>query len=139
MDKHYLNPLFRPARVVVFAGDEEAGTRTPAGRDLVAALTAQPFDGSLRFLDDRLTGTLAELADARVDLAVIALPVAEALRALELAGRIKCKAAIVLGGGVAAEVARDMQRIARRHGVQLLGPNSLGLQRPRAGLTAGLA
>ena len=139
MDKHYLNPLFRPARVVVFAGDEEAGTRTPAGRDLVAALGAQPFDGSLRFLDDRLTGTLAELADARVDLAVIALPVAEALRALELAGRIKCKAAIVLGGGVAAEVARDMQRIARQHGVQLLGPNSLGLQRPRAGLNAGLA
>ena len=44
---------------------------------------------------------------------------------------------IVLGPG--AEQAADWKRIARREGVQLLGPNSLGLQRPRLGLNASVA
>ncbi|MEZ5665166.1 MAG: bifunctional acetate--CoA ligase family protein/GNAT family N-acetyltransferase, partial [Burkholderiaceae bacterium] len=60
------------------------------------------------------------------------------IEALEVAGRIKCRAALVIGSGVSADQSARIHQVARRHGVQLLGPNSLGMQRPRAGLNASL-
>lgn len=138
MDKHYLTPLFQPETVAVFAGKETPESQTPQARTLVEALTTQRFSGNLVFLDIHTTGTLADLAQTRADLAIIALPPAEAIEALEVAGRIKCKAALVIGSGTPADVAKDMHRVARRHGMQLLGPNSLGFQRPRSGLNASL-
>lgn len=138
MDKHYLTPLFQPETIAVFAGKDAPESQTPQARVLVEALTSQRFTGNLVFLDIHTTGTLADLAQTRADLAIIALPPAEAIEALEVAGRIKCKAALVVGNGTPAEVAKDMHRVARRHGMQLLGPNSLGFQRPRSGLNASL-
>jgi acetyltransferase len=138
MDKHYLTPLFQPETIAVFAGKDAPESQTPQARVLVEALTLQRFAGNLVFLDIHTTGTLADLAQTRADLAIIALPPAEAIEALEVAGRIKCKAALVVGSGAPADVAKDMHRVARRHGMQLLGPNSLGFQRPRSGLNASL-
>lgn len=136
MDKHYLNALFQPERVAVFAGSLDADPPTPHARALRDNLRAQRFGGTLVFLDIHTSGTLAELAQVRADLALIALPPSQALEALEVAGRIKCKAALVMGSGVSADVAAEMHRTARRHGMYLLGPNSLGLQRPRMGFNA---
>lgn len=138
MDKHYLTPLFQPETIAVFASKDAPESQTPQARVLVEALTLQRFTGNLVFLDIHTTGTLADLAQTRADLAIIALPPSEAIEALEVAGRIKCKAALVVGSGTPAEVAKDMHRVARRHGMQLLGPNSLGFQRPRSGLNASL-
>ena len=59
--------------------------------------------------------------------------------ALEIAGRIKCRAAVVISSGINATLAGELNRVARRHGMYLLGPNCLGFQRPRAGLNASLA
>lgn len=78
-----------------------------------------------------MTGTLAELAHSRADLALIALPPAGALAALEIAGRIRCRGALVLSAGMPAAQCAEMHQIARRYGVQLLGPNGLGFQRAR--------
>ena len=140
MDKHYLTPLFQPDTVAVFAGNhEDPASQIPHARTLCAALTAQRFSGTLVFLDIHTSGTLAELAQTRAHLAIIALPPAEAVAALEVAGRIKCKAALVVGSGANADVASDMHQVARRHGMHLLGPNSLGFQRPRIGLNASVA
>jgi len=139
MDKHYLTPLFQPETIAVFAGKESPESQTPQARGLVEALTAQRYTGNLVFLDIHTTGTLADLAQTRADLAIIALPHAEAIEALEVAGRIKCRAAPVVGSGTPPDVAAEMHRVARRHGMHLLGPNSLGLQRPRSGLNASVA
>lgn len=139
MDKHYLTPLFQPESIAVFAGGREPDQQTPHARALIEALTAQRFQGRLVFVDIHTTGTLADLAQTRADLAVIVLPPAEVIEALEVAGRIKCRAALVIGSGVSADAAADMHRVARRHGIHLLGPNSLGLQRPSQGLNAGIA
>ena len=140
MDKHYLTPLFQPDTIAVFAGNhEDPASQIPHARTLCAALTAQRFSGTLVFLDIHTSGTLAELAQTRADLAIIALPPTEAVAALEVAGRIKCKAALVVGSGANADVAADMHQVARRHGMHLLGPNSLGFQRPRIGLNASVA
>jgi acetyltransferase len=136
MDQHYLSPLFSPQSTVVFAG---AAAQTPQAQALVAALKAQPFAGSLAFLDIHTSGTLADLAQTRADLAIIALPPDDVAAALEVAGRIKCRAAVVVSSGIDAALAASLHQVARRHGMHLLGPNCLGFQRPRLGLNASLA
>ncbi|RRD57847.1 GNAT family N-acetyltransferase [Comamonadaceae bacterium OH2545_COT-014] len=138
MDLHYLTPLFEPQSILLFTGPEEDGeaAQTPQARALLAQLKAQPFKGTVTRVDTDMKGTLADLARVRADLALIALPENEILNALELAGRIKCKAALVISAGVGAALAADMRRVARRHGLWLLGPNSQGFQRPALQLNA---
>ena len=139
-DKHFLAPLFNPQAIVVLgakAGDADAPT--PQARLLHAALRAQRFTGTLSFLDVHTSGTLADLAQARADLAVIALPAHEIAAALEMAGRIKCRAALVVSHGIDAALAATLQQTARREGLHLLGPNCLGFQRPHLGLNASVA
>jgi acetyltransferase len=46
---------------------------------------------------------------------------------------------VVISSGINATLAAELNRVARRHGMYLLGPNCLGFQRPRAGLNASLA
>jgi len=140
MDKHYLTPLFSPESVVVFAGRiDDPSTQTGQAVALLDALRAQRFTGTLTFLDIHTSGTLADLAQTRADLAIIALPPKDVAPALELAGRMACRAALVISSGISAEMATELKKIARREGIHLLGPNSLGLQRPQLQLNATAA
>lgn len=140
MDKHYLTPLFSPESIVVFAGrPDQAPQPGSHAAALHEALRAQRFNGTITFLDTSTSGTLADLAQSRADLAVIALPPAEIPAALEIAARVTCRSALVMGSGVDAEQARELSRIARRAGMHLLGPNSLGIQRPLLNLNASAA
>ena len=147
MDKHALNPLFSPESVIVFAGAAAAATDPTAAaaqteaptkyaQALLAELQAHGFAGQVSYLDIGMTGTLSDLAQSRADLAIIALPPAQAAEALEVAGRIRCRAALVLGSGTQAAQSSELHAIARRHGVHLLGPNCLGFQRPQLKLNA---
>lgn len=133
MDAHYLTPLFAPTSVVVFA-EEGAGSAT--SRALHDALRAQRFTGTLQYVGTNTTGTLADLAKSRADLAIIALPAEQIEAALEVAGRMACRSAVVISSGIAPEHAADLAAIARREGIHLLGPNGLGFQRPMLQLNA---
>ncbi|MBS0294559.1 MAG: bifunctional acetate--CoA ligase family protein/GNAT family N-acetyltransferase [Proteobacteria bacterium] len=140
MDKHYLTPLFNPSSVIVLAGDADLPeSHTPQARALREALTAQRFSGQLQFLDINTSGTLADLAQTRADLAIIAQPLKDLPAALEVAGRMNCRSALVLSSGVDAQTAEQLRKIARREGMHLLGPNSLGIQRPSLKLNASAA
>ena len=141
MDKHYLTPLFAPESIVVFAGKaDDPSTQTPQAQGLHAALRAQRFTGVLAFVDVHNTsGTLADLAQTRADLAIIALPPQDVPAALEIAGRMACRTALVISSGTTAAQAAELKKIALREGVALLGPNCLGLQRPRLLLNASAA
>ncbi|MFT6589530.1 MAG: acetyltransferase [Rhodoferax sp.] len=140
MDKHFLSPLFSPGSIVVFAGQaDDLAAQTPQAQALRSALRAQPFAGKLVFLDVHVSGTLADLAHTQADLAVIALPAAEVAAALEIAGRINCRAALVISSGIDATLASELHRMARRDGMHLLGPNSMGFQRPHLQLNASVA
>ena len=137
MDKHYLTPLFSPDSIVVFAGPaDEPGGQTPQARALTDNLRAQRYTGSLLFVDIHTSGTLADLAQTQADLAIIALPPQDLSAALELAGRMACKAALVMASGISATQAAELHKIARREGMHLLGPNGLGFQRPQLQLNA---
>lgn len=140
MDKHYLTPLFSPESIVVFAGHgDDPASQTPHARALHAALRAQRYTGTLQFLDIQTSGTLADLAQTRADLAIIALPAQAVAAALEVAGRMSCRSALVVSSGISAEASAELETIARREGVYLLGPNCLGFQRPPLQLNASAA
>lgn len=138
MDQHYLTPLFSPRSIVVFAGQAgESEALSAHARALLKALKAQRYQGSLQFVDTQTSGTLADLAQVKADLALIALPPAEIAAAMELAARMACRTVMVLSSGIGAELAGELHRLARREGLYLLGPNCLGFQRPVLGLNAG--
>ncbi|MFM9426111.1 acetyltransferase [Variovorax sp. GrIS 2.14] len=140
MDKHYLAPLFTPGSVVVFAGRTDAAEgQSPQARMLRQALDADRFTGTLHFVDIHTSGTLKDLAQTRADLAIIALAPSEIGAALEIAARIGCRTALVLSTGIGAEQAAELAKVARHEGVHLLGPNSLGFQRPQLHLNASTA
>ncbi len=136
MDRHYLSALFEPKSMVVFAGDPDTAGPTPQAQALRAALAAGSYAGQVTWLDVATTGTLADLAASRADLALVALPADQTLAALEVVGRIRCRAALVLSSGIAPELCTALHQVAQRYGVHLLGPNSLGFQRPALGLNA---
>ncbi|NGZ82797.1 bifunctional acetate--CoA ligase family protein/GNAT family N-acetyltransferase [Duganella aceris] len=140
METHYLTPLFAPQSIVVFAGKaDQPETQTSFGRGIRAQLEQGGFAGPVTFLDVGMSGTLADLAQTRADLAVIALPNDELAFALEVAGRIQCRAALILSTGVEGALARELHDIARKHDIHLLGPNCLGYQRPRLNINASVA
>ena len=140
MDKHYLTPLFAPQSIVVFAGQvDDPDSLSPRAKVLHQALRAQKYTGTLQFLDIHTTGTLADLAQTGADLAIIALPPEEVAAALEIAGRMTCRSALVITSGIDADSAAELKKIARREGVFLMGPNGLGLQRPHLMLNASAA
>lgn len=140
MDNHFLTPLFTPGSVVVFAGPpDEPERQTRQARVLRAALAEAPGASPPQFLHGETTGTLGELARSRADLAIIALPADEVAAALEMAGRIACRSALIVSDGIEPGQAAQLKRIARREGVHLLGPNCLGFQRPHLNLNASAA
>ncbi|MGB3449218.1 MAG: bifunctional acetate--CoA ligase family protein/GNAT family N-acetyltransferase [Giesbergeria sp.] len=141
MEKHYLTPLFSPETVAVFAGDcEDDAHLTSQAKALHEALRAQRYTGRLVFVDlQKTTGSLADLVQTRADLAVIALPAADVAAALEVAGRMACRAAMIVSSGIGPDLATQLKKIAHREGMYLLGPNSLGLQRPALQLNASAA
>ena len=140
MDKHYLTPLFSPASIVVFVGDpDQPASQTSHARAVLAELKAGGYAGTVTYLDIRMTGTLADLVQSRADLALIALPHEQIADALDIAGRIRCRAALVLSSGLPAPACEHLLAIAKRYGMHLLGPNSLGFQRPQLKLNASAA
>jgi acetyltransferase len=140
VDLHFLTPLFQPRSIVVFAGDPDAPSApTKQARAVIDQMRGGGYEGIVTFLDIAGTGSLADLASARADLAILALANDQLPAALEIAGRIRCRAALVLSSGLPAGPCADLQAIARQHGVHLLGPNSLGFQRPGIKLNASVA
>ena len=137
MDRHFLTPLFQPKSIVVFAGDPDAEPPNREAATLRKALAEGSYKGTVTWLDVGMTGTLGDLAHSRSDLALIALPHDQTLAALEIVGRVRCRAAMVLSTGMAPALCTELHQTARRYGVNLLGPNTMGLQRPAIGLNAG--
>ncbi len=137
MEKHYLTPLFSPRSIVVLAGNRDQPDSASNYGRLIFDQFAQPgFAGHVTFLDTSVSGTLSDLVQSGADLAIIALPHEQLITAVELAGRIQSKSVLIVSSGVDAELAMELRAIARRYGMYLLGPNSLGMQRPNLHLNA---
>ena len=138
MDKHYLSYLFTPKSIAVFTGAPRDGQGIDYSQALTEALGAQVFKGVVQYLDIYSPDTVLELGQVQAELAVLAVPPSDMLGALEMAARIKCKAVLVIGTGVSAALSEDLMQSARRYGMHLLGPNSLGFQNPALQLNASV-
>lgn len=136
MEAHPLSALLAPRSVIALVATDPQ-THLASER-LLAQIKAQRFLGRFQVADVQRNGTLAELQSTRADLAMLALPDAELLAGVELAGRMGCRSAVLLGTGVTPARAQELAVVARREGLHLLGPNSLGLQNPALGLNASL-
>ncbi|RJG01065.1 bifunctional acetate--CoA ligase family protein/GNAT family N-acetyltransferase [Noviherbaspirillum sedimenti] len=139
MEKHYLTPLFSPRSIVVLTHTAELPeTSSACGQLALQNLRESGYSGRLEFLDIGAEGVLAGPAQSAPDLALIALPDADLTTALEMAGRMQSKTALLLSKAIDASQAQELHAIARRHGMHLLGPNTMGLQRPRLHLNASV-
>jgi acetyltransferase len=146
MGPHHLEALFSPQNVAVFGASEKAhGVGTRVFQNLVQA----NFRGNLfplnpkhkKIQGHRCYADLSEINTA-IDLAIIATPAKTVVDIIRSCGEHGVPAAIVLSagfrevGGQGQQMEQTLVNTARHYGIQLLGPNCLGLMRPGIGLDA---
>jgi acetyltransferase len=141
--EHYLNRLFAPKSIALVGASERQGS---LGRDVLENIKAGRYSGQLYLVNPRHTALFGEACyeslsklPSPVDLAVVATPAAALPEVLKDAARGRVRHAVVLSGGVAeagSEPQVDTRELARRCGIRLIGPRSLGIMRPGIGLNA---
>ena len=139
MEKHYLSHLLTPRSVAVFCQAQPSQpTQEQAARTVQTWLESEQFKGPLSTILLDSGQALHDFSESGADLALIQVESARVSETIDLAGRMKCRAALVLGSGMDAGSAALAHAQARHHGMSLLGPNSLGIQVPRLHLNASL-
>ncbi len=142
-----LQPLFEPRSIAVFGS-----MRGPMGEGLMVLrnLLDFGFRGRMLPISRSATEVLSitaypdlEAAGAPPDLALIITPPPTVLPIVEQCGRRGTRAAIVATEGFAetgpdgARLQRELVNSARRFGMRLLGPNTLGVLNTAWGLVTG--
>jgi len=148
-EKHYLSPLFEPQSVAVIGATEREGA---LGAVLIRNMLASQYRGALFAVNPKYKTVQGVKCfrsigkvPPRVDLAIIATPAATVPDIIEECGKAGVRCAVVLSAGfgesgqAGAKLEMAAVRSARKHGLRLLGPNSLGVARPLIGLNATFA
>jgi acetate---CoA ligase (ADP-forming) len=134
-----LQPLLRPRHVVVVLGGETARQ----GRRILEHLRAS-FDGAVGVAEPIAgrTGDGLDGLEGVPDLAVVAVPAPSVAAVVEQCGAAGVPTAVVVSAGFAevgaggAALQEQVLASARRHGMRLVGPNSLGVVSTSCGLNA---
>ena len=141
-----LHPLFAPRAVAVIGASTDP-TRI-GGRPLSGCLQLGyagglfPVNPTRAEIQGLRSYPSVEAIGEPVDLALIALPAAQAVAALEGCARAGVRAVVVLSAGFAevdaagAQAQARMVAVARANGIRLVGPNCMGLVNLRRGLVA---
>ncbi|QLG28815.1 acetate--CoA ligase family protein [Halorarum halophilum] len=138
-----LSGVFAPERIAVVGATEREGS---VGRAVTANLLAD-FEGEVVPVNpgrDSVLGVrcVASVADADADLAVIAVPSSAVADVLEETGEAGVRDVVVLTAGfgetgsTGATRERELREIAAAYGMNLVGPNSLGVMSSPVGLNA---
>lgn len=149
MKKHYLNKVFEPHSVAVIGASERENS---VGAQVLRNIREGGFTGEIYPVNpkhDTVQGlksypSLREI-DHPVDLVVIAIPAKAIPEVMRQCGEHGVGAVIVLSAGfgeigkVGQLLQNEIVDIARTHNIPLMGPNCLGLIRPRIGLNATFA
>ncbi|MFA9472835.1 MAG: CoA-binding protein, partial [Deltaproteobacteria bacterium] len=146
MKKHYLLKVFEPTSVAVIgASDRESSVGGQALRNIREGgfagdiYAVNPTRETVQGLNSHAS---VSAIDRPVDLAVIAIPAKDIPGVMRECGSLGVGAAIVLSAGFAevgkagADLQSEIVDIARTHNIALVGPNCLGIARPRVGLNA---
>jgi acetyltransferase len=148
-EKHYLSPLFEPRSVAIIGATERENA---LGRILVSNMLAAGYRDNLYAVNPKYESVLGVDCFALighvpgpVDLAVIATPANSVPALIDECGKAGVRVAAVLSAGFGesgtegAALEDEVVRLARHHGIRVVGPNSLGVARPSIGLNATFA
>jgi len=138
-----LKRFFRPKTIAVIGASPKPGT---VGRAITENLL-NSFKGRLFFINlkyDEIFGvkcyrSCSDLPEAP-DLAIIAVPAKAVPEVIESCGRQGCEAAVVISAGFrevgeeGMKLEMEMLRLAKKHGMRVIGPNCLGIYDPSEGL-----
>jgi acetyltransferase len=141
-----LDIIFSPKTVAVIGATEQADS---VGRTLLWNLVSNPFGGTVfpvnpkrhSVLGIKAYPTIARVPEP-VDLAVIATPAATVPEVIQECVDAGVKGAIILSAGfkesgaAGAALEQKILEQARRGKMRIIGPNCLGVMRPRTGLNA---
>jgi acetyltransferase len=146
MGPHFLTRLFEPKSIAVFgASEREGAVGTRVFRNLIRA----GFKGKLFPINPKRSTVLDHQCYPRIgdvgtpiDLAVVATPAQAAIEVIRQCGEADVRAAVVLSAGfrevgeAGVRLERQLRETASHYNVRLIGPNCLGIMRPRVGIDA---
>ncbi|HET9951593.1 MAG TPA: acetate--CoA ligase family protein [Candidatus Eisenbacteria bacterium] len=132
-----LEPLFRPRSIAVIGASRR---RESIGGAILHNLVQEPFQGPVYPVNPHASHIQAlpayptiEAVPGEVDLAIIVVPAAGVLEAVEACGKKGVKALVVITAGFkeigeeGAKLEIRLRDLVRRYKMRLVGPNCLGL------------
>lgn len=144
MKTHYMASLIEPGSVVLFGASDRADS---VGGVVFKNLLTSGFKGQVYAINpkhDEVRGQKAYASvgeiDAKIDLAVVATPAATVPAIVEACGEHGIRMMLILSAGfretgsAGRRLEDQVMRLAREHGIRLMGPNCLGILRPGIGL-----
>ncbi len=144
-----LDYLFKPEAVAVIGASDKPGS---LGRTLLSNMQQGGFSGRILPVNPNYAEILGlpaypavTAAPCPIHLAVIAIPIAKIPAVLKECGQVGVKSALIISaggketGGEGERIEAAIQAAADQAGIRYLGPGSLGLICPQAGLHASFA
>jgi acetyl coenzyme A synthetase (ADP forming)-like protein len=131
-----LNPIMQPKSVAIIGATESSGK---VGRIIMQNYIDVGFSGKIFPVNiskpESILGfkAYASVLDVKqsIDLAVIAIPAQAVPATLEECGKAHVKGVVVVSAGFAevgnAELEKELERVARKYGLPVIGPNCLGV------------
>ena len=149
MSLYNLESIFKPESVAVIGASEKKGT---IGRALMENLVQAEFAGDVYPVNPKYDNLLGHKAygkiaktPAAVDVAVIAVPLAQVPTIIEECVEADVKGAIIISAGgkeTGAEgrkLEENIKKKAERGGLRIIGPNCMGVICPAENLNASFA
>ncbi|MCG9696608.1 acetate--CoA ligase family protein [Shewanella sp. Isolate11] len=150
MSQRTLHALFKPNSVAIIGA---SNGKNRAGNVVMRNLLSGGFSGPIMPVTPKYNAVMGVLAypsiDAlplKPDLAIVCTAAIRVPQIIERLAQFGCKTAIINASGMATQTDDEgnnllllTQQHAKRYGMRLLGPNSLGMMLPNLGLNASLA
>jgi len=141
-----LDKVFNPQTVAIIGASDVEGS---VGYSIVKNFTTSGYAGKVYFVNIKKTEllgvktypTVDQIPD-QIDLAMIATPAKVVPGVMEECGKAKVKGAIIVSAGFketgpAGKALEDqVGAIAKKYGIRVIGPNCIGILRPRINLNA---
>ena len=141
-----LDKIFNPANVAIIGANDEEGS---VGYAIVKDFTKQGYEGKVYFVSMRkpeIFGvktyqTVGQIPET-IDMAIIATPPKVVPDVVEQCGKAGVKGVVIVSGGFKETGAEGkaleskILETARKYGTRVIGPNCLGIIRPRINLNA---
>jgi acetyltransferase len=144
-----LDPFFRPRSIAVIGATPTPGK---VGNIVIENLLGDGFMGKIHFVNPNYSDILGipcypTVLDCPgdVEMAVVVVPAAIVPEVLEQAGKKGVKGAVVIsagfseGGQDGVEREKAVLESARKYGMRIVGPNSLGVISPHVNMNASFA